>query len=189
MSKIVLVTGGSRSGKSAYAQKRAEENGTGRLFIATCPKIDGEMDSRIERHQRDRQGKGWITLEEEIDLSAVIAKHKNSQVILVDCLTLWINNLVYQQEKKSIEMKITEERVVSLSRELLSVSRQHSGMIFFVTNEVGSGIVPDSSATRHFRDLVGRCNQIMAEGADEVVLVSCGIPLFLKKQHTGNVFP
>ncbi len=178
MSKIILVTGGSRSGKSAYAQQRAEQESKGRIFIATCPTIDDEMDERIAKHRRDRHGKGWITIEEEVEISSIIDQHQQMKTVLVDCLTLWINNLVYQARKA--ETVVNEEHIVMLCHELLTVARHHPGTIFFVTNEVGSGIVPESSVARHFRDLVGKCNQVMAEGADEVILVSCGIPLFLK---------
>lgn len=178
MSKIILITGGSRSGKSAYAQQMAEEDSNSRVFIATCPKIDGEMDERIAKHRWERHGKGWTTVEEEVEISSIINKHHQIKTVLVDCLTLWINNLIYQQKQE--KTKVTEEHIVTLCHDLLTVSRHHPGTIFFVTNEVGSGIVPESSVTRHFRDLVGKCNQVMAKGADEVILVSCGIPLFLK---------
>lgn len=178
MSKIILITGGSRSGKSALAQQRAEEDSDSRIFIATCPKIDGEMDERIAKHRRERHGKGWTTIEEEVEISSIIKKNLHIKTVLVDCLTLWINNLIYRH--KTQESRVNEEDIITLCHELLTVSRHHPGTIFFVTNEVGSGIVPESCVTRHFRDLVGKCNQVMAKGADEVILVSCGIPLFLK---------
>jgi adenosylcobinamide kinase/adenosylcobinamide-phosphate guanylyltransferase len=179
MSKVILVTGGSRSGKSFYAQKRAEEIAGRRVFMATCPKVDPEMDRRIEKHRLDRQGKGWFTIEEEIEIAAVLQANHDADVVLVDCLTLWINNLLYRGLESG--GGIDEEEISHLCDEIVLECRRHPGTIFFVTNEVGSGIVPESPATRRYRDLVGRSNQCIARGADEVVLVSCGIPLKLKE--------
>ncbi len=178
MGKIILITGGSRSGKSRYAQQLAENLGQKKVFIATCPVFDSEMDTRIAKHKREREGKDWHTIEEETDLDLAIEKNAHYDVILIDCLTLWINNLLYasQREKRSI----SEKEIESLCAKIIKISKQHSGTIFFVTNEIGSGIVPDNETARHYRDLVGRCNQSMATGADEVILVSCGIPLTLK---------
>jgi len=178
MSRIILVTGGSRSGKSSYAQKKAESLEGSRLFIATCPRIDSEIDSRIEKHINDRQGKGWNTIEEQLNLAEVIRENLECSIVLVDCLTLWINNLMYESKKK--QKSFDEVDMIAHCMQILVDARNHFGTIIFVTNEVGSGIVPESSETRLYRDLVGRCNQYIASGADEVVLVSCGIPLTLK---------
>ncbi len=178
MGRIILVSGGSRSGKSGYAQKMAESIGEPRLFTATCPRIDTEIDDRIKKHILDRQGKRWKTLEEEIDLGNVIRNNHEYVVILIDCLTLWINNLLFN--KKSKAKPLCEEDIVVLSEQILKEARIHNGTIIFVTNEVGSGIVPESSESRLYRDLVGRCNQCIASSADEVILVSCGVPLTLK---------
>lgn len=100
MAKIVLVTGGCRSGKSAYAQQLAERLSPSRLYVATCPVIDDEMRLRVEAHQRARQDRGWETIEEQIDLADVLDSHGRSSVVLVDCLTLWVNNLMYQAEQE-----------------------------------------------------------------------------------------
>ena len=99
MAKIILVTGGCRSGKSAYAQQLAEQLSTSRLYVATCPVIDDEMRLRVEAHQLARQDRGWETIEEQVDLSAVLDDNGRFNVVLIDCLTLWINNLMYQAEQ------------------------------------------------------------------------------------------
>lgn len=98
--------------------------------------------------------------------------------MLIDCLTLWINNLMYEAEQK--EQEISEDQTTALVEELALAARQHQGQIFMVTNEVGLGIVPDNPQVRRYRDLVGRCNQVIAAFADQVFLVSCGIPMQLK---------
>lgn len=178
MSRIILVCGGSRSGKSSYAQKKAESMDGPRLFIATCPRIDSEIDGRIEKHILERQGRGWETIEEQLNIAEVMRENMDSAVILVDCLTLWVNNLLFEHNRR--KRSINEEDIVARTKQILMNARNHFGTLIFVTNEVGSGIVPGSSETRLYRDLVGRCNQCVASEADEVVLVSCGIPLILK---------
>jgi len=181
MARIILTTGGSRSGKSMYAQKRAENLPGSRLFIATCPVVDPEMENRIARHRRERQGRGWRTLEEDLHPEAAVAGSPEADVILIDCLTLWINNVLFYRNTEGSET--TEDYIAERSLFLAQTCKSHAGTIFVVTNEVGSGIVPESAETRLYRDLVGRCNQCLATAADEVVLVSCGIPLILKNNE------
>lgn len=180
MNKIILISGGARSGKSAYAQKRAESLQGARVFVATSPRIDAEMDERIDKHIQDRQGKGWQTIEEELDLAGAISSNTQANVILVDCLTLWINNILFKNSEKT--SSISEKDIEILCSDVLDRSKNHPGTTIFVTNEVGSGIIPDSAETRLYRDLVGSCNQCFAHDADEVILVSCGIPMFFKPQ-------
>lgn len=177
MAKIILATGGSRSGKSAYAQSIAEALPGKRAFIATCPAPSGhdpEMLQRVLRHQQDRQDADWETIEEEIDLQKVLLGHPDVSVLLVDCLTLWISNLMYQKEE------ITEDEMTTICGEIIQLCRKRQGTVIFVTNEVGSGVVPTNAMARKFRDLTGRCNQTMANGADDVIFFSCGLPLYLK---------
>ena len=181
MGRIVLVTGGSRSGKSAYAQQRAEQNSGKKLYIATCPRVDDELDGRIKRHIEEREGKGWNTIEEQLALETIICQSTQYPTILVDCLTLWINNLLYHDSLSGLG--INESHIEKLAKALITKCRENVEDVFFVTNEVGSGIVPESADTRLYRDLVGRCNQVIAQLADEVVLVSCGIPLRLKNNN------
>ena len=174
---LILVTGGSRSGKSVFAQQLAEQYDAPRLFIATCPNIDPETDSRITRHCRDRAGRGWQTIEEPLLLAGLLRRIPPGTVVLIDCLTLWISNLMHEAEQSS---RISEEQITVLTDELSQAARRHQGRVIFVTNEVGLGIVPDNPAARQFRDLSGRCSQIIAAAADEVFLVCCGIPLRIK---------
>lgn len=179
MAELILVTGGARSGKSSLALERAEKMVGNRLFVATCPKVDPEMSERVRRHQQEREGRGWVTLEIETDLSDVFSR-QNSQyeVILVDCITLWVNNIMYRHEHNTHQ--VDDEYIGDLCEEWLQATEHFNGTIFCVTNEVGLGIVPDNALARRYRDLVGTCNQLIAKKAKEVILVSCGIPLYLK---------
>lgn len=194
MSAIILVTGGSRSGKSAYALRLAQSRPGPWMFIATCPAIDEEMAGKIEVHRQERDARTWTTIEEEIDLAGAIeragAGARNEQgtearsaaraagVILVDCLTLWINNLMYRSTLAGRE--VTEPEVAGLTDAVVRASRSVPGTVIFVTNEVGLGIVPPDAPTRLYRNLVGRCGQAIATAADAAVLVVCGLPITLK---------
>ena len=178
MARIILITGGSRSGKSAYAQKLAETLAGPRALVATCPIIDDEMRERVRKHQKARSQGAWDTIEETIDLSSVLRHAKKYRVLLIDCLTLWSNNLMYEAGKCGREME--EEEIEELSRELLAACSERPGAVIFVTNEVGMGVVPENALARRYRDLLGRCNQVMAAGAHDVTFVVCGIPLRLK---------
>ncbi len=185
MARIVLVTGGCRSGKSAHAQKMAEGLPGRRAFVATCPPLDDEMRARIRRHREARERSQriddqmeWHTIEEEIDLPGVVRGAQGYEVLLIDCLTLWVNNLMYEAEKEG--RQVEEAEVERRCRDLLSACAERPGAVIFVTNEVGMGIVPDNPASRRFRDLAGRCNEVMGAGADEVILLVCGIPMRVK---------
>ncbi len=178
MATLIFVTGGARSGKSDYALSRAEAIPGPHCFLATCPVIDSEMDERIARHKAEREGGIWHTKEEELDLAGSIQSLDPGTVCLVDCLTLWVNNLLYGGEKANI--KLTEGEMQKKAEELVQQAAIFDGTLICVSNEVGMGIVPDNAAARHYRDLVGRTNRIVAAAADEVILVSCGLPLFFK---------
>jgi adenosylcobinamide kinase/adenosylcobinamide-phosphate guanylyltransferase len=177
MARVVLVTGGCRSGKSAYAQNLAESLPGRRAYVATCPVVDDEMRRRIEKHRQARS-QLWETFEEPLLLDGAIRSTAAFPVVLVDCLTLWVNNLMYRAQQQGQDTG--EEQVAANCGQVLAACKDRAGTVIFVTNEVGMGIVPDNAPARRYRDLVGRCNQVMAAGADAVALVSCGIPLFLK---------
>ncbi len=178
MGRLILVTGGTRSGKSDYAQHLAESLSGPRLFVATCPKVDPEMDERIKRHQKARADADWETVEEETHLAKVFERLNGAGVCLIDCLTLWVNNLLYS-EKTSGEV-LTEEKIAKDCAELISEIKRSTATVICVTNEIGMGVVPENQTARRYRDLVGCCNRCIAKAADEVVLVTCGIPLTLK---------
>jgi adenosylcobinamide kinase/adenosylcobinamide-phosphate guanylyltransferase len=171
---IALITGGCRSGKSRYALERAEAAQGSRTLIATCPRLDDEMSERISRHQKERQGRGWQTIEEQTDLVGAL-HDTDSAVVLVDCLSLWINNMMYVDGHG-----VDEDFVADRCERFLEACHSREGMVLAVTNEVGLGIVPDNAEARRYRDLLGRCNQTVAAGADEVVFMVSGISSQIK---------
>jgi len=178
MKKLLLITGGARSGKSSYALERCEEYDGTRCFVATCPVIDTEMSERIAAHKCEREGRGWNSVEEETALAQLLPSLHLYQTVLVDCLTLWVNNLMFNAEQHQEPFGETEMR--HQTEQLIAAIRTFPGTVCLVTNEVGLGIVPENSKARKYRDLVGSCNRNLAKIADEVILVSCGIPLKLK---------
>ena len=180
MSEIILITGGSRSGKSGYAQKLAEALPGPRAYLATCPVIDPEMAVRVEKHRESRRASDWETIEETVDLAGAIRRAGRYRVLLVDCLTLWVNNLLYEAGRRGDVF--TEETTAVRCREVLDACGAFPGTILFVTNELGMGIVPDNEAARRFRDCAGRCNQMLAEAAGTVTLVVAGNPSSTEKE-------
>jgi adenosylcobinamide kinase/adenosylcobinamide-phosphate guanylyltransferase len=178
MAHFTLITGGCRSGKSAYAQQLAESLPGRRAYVATCPVLDEEMRLRIERHQRARSRAQWETIEEPLNLAGALAGNPEYEVVLVDCVTLWVNNLMYLVERNGIQLR--ERDLTRHCEEVLEAGSKREGTVIFVTNEVGLGIVPDNALARRYRDLAGWCNQRIAAAADTVTLVTCGLPLHLK---------
>ena len=182
--QITLITGGARSGKSAYALKIAQALRGLRVFVATCPVMDAELTARVAAHKMEREAAGWHTIEEEVELAGVLRDARDFHVILVDCLTLWVNNILFRALDE--DRTITEQDMEERCRELIAACSQLTGAVIFVTNEVGIGIVPDNSVSRLYRDLLGRCNQNIAAAADRVVFMTCGLPLELKQGSAGH---
>ena len=167
---VTLVLGGARSGKSRYAESLVEKTGAG-LYVATAQVRDGEMAERVRLH-KDRRGDVWKTLEEPLNLASVIANHAGpNHMILVDCLTLWLSNLMEDGRDVGVE-----------TAGLCNALKEAKGPVTLVSNEVGMGIVPDNALARDFRDHQGRLNQAVAAAADRVVFVAAGLPLTLKDE-------
>jgi len=179
MAHLVLITGGARSGKSKLAITMGESFGNRKIFVATCPVVDEEMALRIERHRKERGRGNWETIEESTDIVAALRRTSAYDVRVVDCLTLWVNNLMYKGDAEGVS--VTEESMSACCAELMEACADLGGTVIFVTNEVGSAIVPENPLARSFRDLVGLCNRLIAEHADQVILTVCGLPLYLKK--------
>ena len=179
MGEFILVTGGARSGKSTYARMRGEALPGPRTFVATCPAAyDAELDARIARHRKERDPEKWRTLEELKDLPGVLTRLHGQRVVLVDCLTLWLYN--FMREAKAEKSTFDEDMAKALCLEFAEAARRFPGTLLLITNELGSGIVPIVPAGRMYRDMVGRCNQILAAGASEVILTVCGQALKIK---------
>lgn len=172
MSEITLITGGARSGKSRLAERLAEAFDAPRGYIATGEARDAEMDRRIARH-RARRGPQWQTVEEPLELvRALKAQDGRCTVILVDCVTLWISNLMFAPAGA--------EAVLPRVAGLIEAFDRLVTPVLLVTNEVGMGIVPEHPLARQFRDLAGEANEMIAERADRVYLTVSGLPLKLK---------
>lgn len=180
MAETILIIGGSRSGKSDYAQSLAEQGSAERYYLATCPRpsegSDPEMTTRILAHQKLREGCRWQTIEEPLHLAGLLKTLPTQATILIDCLTLWISNLLLADESATLD----EARITILAEELLAACRSRQGQVVIVSSEVGCGTVPEHALTRRYRDLAGRCNQVMAAGADRLTQVVCGIPIKIK---------
>jgi len=168
LSQIILVTGGARSGKSSHAEARTRSFPGERIYIATSRVYDDEMRDRIDRHIADR-GDGWTTIEEPVNLAEVLDQTDGRGPRLVDCMTLWLSNLMLDGREWEPAAKTLIE----------TLSRQASPVIL-VSNEVGMGIVPENALARAFRDAQGWLNQRVAVVADEVQFVVAGLPLQIK---------
>ncbi len=166
---ITLILGGARSGKSEKAEALALATGLQPLYLATATAMDGEMARRIAIH-RARREKPWITVEEPLELPAALARHgSEDRVILVDCLTLWLSNLMAAGRSVADEIAALSEALI------------HSpGPVILVSNEVGLGLVPETALGREFRDWQGRLNQAIARDAQTVLFMAAGLPLVLK---------
>ena len=179
MGTMILITGGARSGKSRYALNRALDISDTRTFVATCPVLDCELAERIKRHKAEREGQGWQTIEEQTNLPAAITAAQ-SGLAVVDCLTLWMNNLMH--EAKQAERSFGEDDTAKACQNVIRAVRSFEGSVILVANEVGMGITPDNALSRQFRDNVGRSNQVLAAAANEVVFVVSGLPLIVKPE-------
>lgn len=185
----VLVTGGARSGKSAFAEQFAQRRSSRGVYIATCQPYDEEMQARIGKHRQDRveSGFAWETIEEPYEAAELLRllaqriagnaeEMKHPPVVLLDCLTLWLTNWLLRIEQEALGEERLEEEVEAL----LIAMREYPYPLIVVTNEVGDGIVPAYPLGRLFRDEAGRLNQRAAAICEQVFLVTAGIPIELK---------
>lgn len=178
MGKIILVTGGARSGKSLFAERYAAAHGKTVAYIATAQIYDEEMRDRVKRH-RERRPDNWVTYEAPYQAENVF-KEIATETILFDCLTLYMTNLLLSQQAPADR----EERFTYIMTEiekLLNAAQQCGKTVVFVTNEVGDGIVPENELAREYRDVAGSVNQKMAAAADDVYAVICGLAINIKQ--------
>lgn len=167
---VELILGGARSGKSSLAETLAfNQAGDDVLYIATATVIDDEMAKRIERHRLDRP-QSWQVIESPLELAQAINDNTSAKTLLVDCLTLWLNNHLYEKPEQDFQ---------TLFKELIEAAKQAEHIIF-VANEVGLGVIPMGELSRRFVDEAGRLNRQLAQAADRVVFVVAGIPQVIK---------
>lgn len=166
---IVFVTGGARSGKSSFVLSLASKLPGKKAFIATAEPLDEEMRGRIERHKKERNAASWKTFEEPNSAAERLEKLKGYDAVVLDCLTLWLSNVLRRGKGVKSEIK-----------KLLSAIKSFDKNLYIVSNEVGMGIVPDNAAAREFRDLSGRLNREVARAADEVYIIVSGMPVKVK---------
>lgn len=180
MSRIILVTGGARSGKSAYAESLFRQE-THVVYIATAQAYDDEMRARIKHHQQARP-ESWITCERPTDLSDIIG---SAQHYLLDCISVFVSNVMfemtntYERISAALQQDV-ESRINTELETMIDSIRQINAVLALVTNEVGDSIVPEHHVARVYRDILGRVNQHVAALCDEVYFVVCGIPMRLK---------
>lgn len=167
MTRITLVLGGARSGKSRFAEGLAKGFDGPKTYIATAEPFDDEMRQRIARHREQRAGDGWVTLEAPLDPASALRAAQG--MVLLDCVTVWLGNLMHH-----------ERNIRTAVGDLALSLRDSAARIVLVSNEVGLSIVPENAMARRFRDEQGLANQRLAEAADEVYFVAAGLPLKLK---------
>ena len=169
---VTLVLGGARSGKSRYAETVVMGSPPPWIYIATAEPFDDEMRARIGEH-KSRRGEQWQTVDAPTDLAGAIEDAPRDRTVLVDCLTLWLSNLMHAEADLD---EATDELVMALDG--------YGAPVVFVSNEVGLGLVPETPLGRAFRDAQGRLNMRMAERADRVILMAAGLPLLMKDRPT-----
>lgn len=177
----ILVTGGARSGKSGFAEKLMSSLSDQAIYVATGQAFDEEMQERISlhQHQRTESGYAWETLEEPYDLPVLLERLSGGGAVLVDCLTLWLSNVLLAVEGFEDRQVLVEQEITKLEKSVSSFE----GTLILVTNEVGDGIVPEYALGRLYRDLAGQMNALLARHCEQVFLVTAGIPIELKSRE------
>jgi adenosylcobinamide kinase / adenosylcobinamide-phosphate guanylyltransferase len=186
---ITLVIGGARSGKSAWADQRAKKSGRQVLYVATATAGDDEMAERIAAHQAHRPA-DWRTIEEpDHPLHAIQANAIPGDAVVVDCLTLWVSNVVMKAIGPARDVDTMpptvwatiEAAVVNEAQALLTDARDRDLTLILVSNEVGMGVVPATSLGRHYRDMLGRVNQVVGSSSDSLILMVAGLAVDLRQ--------
>ncbi|MEO1610865.1 MAG: bifunctional adenosylcobinamide kinase/adenosylcobinamide-phosphate guanylyltransferase [Pseudomonadota bacterium] len=173
MAATILITGGVRSGKSVFAERKTLEFGDTAIYVATAEALDDEMSARIARHQA-RRGAEWTTIAEPLALRETLERSDGGAPRLVDCLTLWLSNLMLAERDWEAEVAALADLVPRLA-----------SPVVFVTNEVGAGIVPENALARRFRDAAGAANQRIAAACDELWFCIAGHPMRVKPGADG----
>ena len=168
-SRFTFILGGARSGKTEFALLRGARLGEPKTYLATGAAFDAEMERRIKRHKLER-GALWNTVEEPLEV--VKALESNNGVVLIDCITLWLNNFIWKG--------LSDEAILEEVQRLAGLCPKADKNVLAVSNEVGGGIVPEHPVARRFRDLSGEANKLLAASANEVYLMTAGIPLKIK---------
>ncbi|MEW9077924.1 bifunctional adenosylcobinamide kinase/adenosylcobinamide-phosphate guanylyltransferase [Terrisporobacter glycolicus] len=185
MSNIILVTGGARSGKSSFAESLCIKQNNKTAYIATSVAFDDEMKNRVKKHQESRP-KDWKTYEIYKDIYSIVEElDKNHDTVIMDCVTLMVNNLMFTHgievdEASSEELNELENYIREQINKLLEAVKKANLYFVIVTNEIGMGIVPENKLSRIYGDFVGRVNQLIANYSDEVYFVVSGIPMKVK---------
>ncbi len=179
MGKIILVTGGTRSGKSTFAEEYVKQYGANIAYIATANIFDGEMKDRIAQHKA-RRLPSWTTLEAPFDAERVLKNCDKYQAVLFDCISLYISNIFCLPPNNNHSLTLKAEQALTSIQLLLDAAKELAKPVIFVTNEVGDGIIPDNALARCYRDTAGLCNQKIAKLADEAYFVVAGLPMRLK---------
>lgn len=186
MKKIVLITGGARSGKSTFAEKSVKEIDKKTAYIATAIAFDEGMKDRIKKHILQRPS-DWITYEKHTEIHKIVDEvNKNNDVVLLDCITVLITNTMFEDSNINFDtidydnLGKIEKKIQNDLYLMIEAFKKTKLTVFLVTNEVGQGIVPENKMARVFRDIAGRMNQYLASEADEVHYVVSGIPMKIK---------
>jgi len=174
LAKTIFITGGARSGKSSFAEKLASTPGNDVVFFATAEALDKEMADRIKKH-KSKRSRTWRTVEEPININ-ILNEFKNFEgAVILDCITLWLSNMMHKFGIEEVEDRILEDIWT-----LLKTVKTSKFTLIVVSNELGLGIVPENRLAREFRDIAGKCNQLIARVADEVYFMISGIELKIK---------
>jgi len=170
---IIFISGGARSGKSSLAVQIAMKSNGKVAFIATAQAGDDEMERRILMHKKERP-ENWDTIEEPINVDSAIDMAKGNDILIIDCITLFISNMLCTDEEFNVSW------VFEKIEKLVDSAKKFKGTVIIISNEVGMGIVPENKLARDFRDIAGKANQMIAQSADQVYICFSGIPLLIK---------